>query len=212
MVFKSIALAASILALSFNVSAALVTHGYLSTNNDGSSNIITDSLNNVEYLRFDVLADLTYAQTLAVLDTQDGGGWSIAGSADALSLATAVLGVEATCTFSGADVNFPSCGVINGWTDGDLGANYDMFSDYVLILDEAGNVDLLRMYIEGILNISDFGTIASSDIFSADGSEKANTISWLLVRDTAVVPAPAAVWLFGSGLIGLIGLARRKKA
>lgn len=28
----------------------------------------------------------------------------------------------------------------------------------------------------------------------------------------SVVPFPAAVWLFGSGLIGLFGLARRKKA
>ena len=27
----------------------------------------------------------------------------------------------------------------------------------------------------------------------------------------STVPVPAAVWLFGSGLIGLIGLARRKK-
>ena len=27
-----------------------------------------------------------------------------------------------------------------------------------------------------------------------------------------VVPVPAAVWLFGSGLLGLIGIARRKKA
>jgi len=30
--------------------------------------------------------------------------------------------------------------------------------------------------------------------------------------DAAVVPVPAAVWLFGSGLIGLVSLARRKKA
>ena len=28
----------------------------------------------------------------------------------------------------------------------------------------------------------------------------------------AAVPVPAAVWLFGSGLLGLIGVARRKKA
>ena len=27
-----------------------------------------------------------------------------------------------------------------------------------------------------------------------------------------VVPIPAAVWLFGTGLLGLIGVARRKKA
>ncbi|HIB83546.1 MAG TPA: VPLPA-CTERM sorting domain-containing protein, partial [Chromatiaceae bacterium] len=26
------------------------------------------------------------------------------------------------------------------------------------------------------------------------------------------VPVPAAVWLFGSGLIGLVGMARRKTA
>ena len=30
--------------------------------------------------------------------------------------------------------------------------------------------------------------------------------------ESAVVPVPAAVWLFGSGLIGLIGVARRRKA
>ena len=30
--------------------------------------------------------------------------------------------------------------------------------------------------------------------------------------DPMVVPVPAAVWLFGSGLLGLIGIARRKKA
>ena len=30
--------------------------------------------------------------------------------------------------------------------------------------------------------------------------------------DTGVVPVPAAVWLFGSGLLGLVGMARRKKA
>ena len=28
----------------------------------------------------------------------------------------------------------------------------------------------------------------------------------------AVVPVPAAIWLFGSGLLGLLGLARRKRA
>ena len=28
--------------------------------------------------------------------------------------------------------------------------------------------------------------------------------------DVPAVPVPAAVWLFGSGLIGLVGIARRK--
>ena len=29
--------------------------------------------------------------------------------------------------------------------------------------------------------------------------------------DVAVIPVPAAFWLFGSGLMGLVGIARRKK-
>ena len=33
-----------------------------------------------------------------------------------------------------------------------------------------------------------------------------------LVKDFSPVPVPAAAWLFGSGLIGLIGVARRKKS
>jgi len=36
-----------------------------------------------------------------------------------------------------------------------------------------------------------------------------STVSW---AQFSAVPVPAAVWLFGSGLIGLIGIARRKKA
>ena len=35
---------------------------------------------------------------------------------------------------------------------------------------------------------------------------------YTITIDTTAVPVPAAVWLFGSGLIGLVGLARRKKA
>jgi len=33
-----------------------------------------------------------------------------------------------------------------------------------------------------------------------------------ITTDVSAVPVPAAVWLFGSGLLGLIGVARRKKA
>lgn len=35
--------------------------------------------------------------------------------------------------------------------------------------------------------------------------------SWQFDLTTSAVPVPAAVWLFGSGLLGLIGVARRKQ-
>ena len=51
-------------------------------------------------------------------------------------------------------------------------------------------------------DINDNGQIVGSAIFGGQ------TRAFLLNP----VPVPAAVWLFGSGLIGLVGLARRKKA
>lgn len=42
----------------------------------------------------------------------------------------------------------------------------------------------------------------SYDVHFSDGS--------VFQVDVAVVPVPATVWLFGSGLIGLVGIARRK--
>jgi hypothetical protein len=34
----------------------------------------------------------------------------------------------------------------------------------------------------------------------------------VLEIDVRIVPVPAGVWLFGSGLLGLIGISRRKKS
>ena len=61
----------------------------------------------------------------------------------------------------------------------------------------AGNTFILEY--EGIHSVSftGSGTIALDDF---------------AFNDVTAVPIPAAAWLFGSGLIGLIGLARRKKA
>ena len=37
-------------------------------------------------------------------------------------------------------------------------------------------------------------------------------VTWTVHGVASPVPVPAAVWLFGSGLLGLVGVARRKKA
>ena len=50
--------------------------------------------------------------------------------------------------------------------------------------------------------------------FVAATGEAPGSASTLEIDDltmTVVFPVPAAVWLFGSGLLGLIGVARRKK-
>ena len=61
----------------------------------------------------------------------------------------------------------------------------------------AAFVDNLDLWIDDFLG------------FPVAGAQDAET-TWMWAKAT-VVPVPAAVWLFGSGLIGLIGIARRKK-
>ena len=57
-------------------------------------------------------------------------------------------------------------------------------------------------YLSSLDNVSD------EVLFSGTGGT--NFLNTVLTIETTVVPVPAAVWLFGSGLIGLIGFARRK--
>lgn len=52
-------------------------------------------------------------------------------------------------------------------------------------------------------------SLAGTHISEASGSGSFQVD--FLRLDVAVVPIPAAIWLFGSGLLGLIGISRRKK-
>jgi hypothetical protein len=54
-------------------------------------------------------------------------------------------------------------------------------------------------------------SITGTDIASGQSFEYGYAASTQTVS-AAVVPIPAAVWLFGSGLLGLVGIARHKKA
>lgn len=84
------------------------------------------------------------------------------------------------------------------------------------ILDDYGYVDILAIASAG----TQFGP--SSDDDSMNGTfefmlsaGETNNISGLIDSygdAVSTVPIPAAAWLFGSGLLGLIGIARRKKA
>ena len=63
--------------------------------------------------------------------------------------------------------------------------------------DDFAGSKLSITFSDGSTDIIRVGTYVSTGTFTAA---------------TTVVPIPAAVWLFGSGLLGLIGVARRKKA
>jgi hypothetical protein len=67
--------------------------------------------------------------------------------------------------------------------------------------------------VGGIANVSVLGPNSwelSWSHLQADGPFVGLTTNMTMV--ISQVPIPAAVWLFGSGLLGLIGIARRKKS
>lgn len=195
--------------ISFNVRSTIITHGSLTTNDDGSTNVITDTLNNYEWLRLDVLAPLTYTETLGVLGTQDGGGWNIAGFTQAAFFANALLSDTSNlCTESSSALS--PCGSVIDWADGDLGPNYDTSADYAWYLTNAGRAGYVSVDASGEVILRGWSSLAASDAYATGGFFPELPVSWLLYRDTTVIPVPAAVWLFGTGLIGLIGVARRK--
>ena len=72
-----------------------------------------------------------------------------------------------------------------------------------LIIDPNSTTDKLKLSGTGLLSGNGFDATPATWTFSAQ-----NAASYSM--SITAVPVPAAVWLFGSGLIGLAGIARRK--
>lgn len=107
------------------------------------------------------------------------------------------------------DGNTTDIGLI---VDGDIAGEFTAgtFSlnafDPILITLQGGSENYHWYLFEGIT-----GTVNGA--FDASVLEGNNTLSSLSAYTTAtVVPVPATVWLFGSGLLGLVGVARRRSA
>lgn len=105
-----------------------------------------------------------------------------------------------------------------------------------LVLFEIGSPDAFDLTINGItrtLNPISIGSIGGITVNAAvvelGGTDNFNVAlgaevtsitvgltrggaSFALAGGLAPVPVPAAVWMFGSGLIGLVGIARRRRA
>ena len=113
----------------------------------------------------------------------------------------------------------------DGWQLADNNGSMSEFGKFSNLLTTTGNhrVDSLTFSIVGITadSISDYvtqsqgnGANPSFSFFAAHvaGFRAANSTSAFFGGDTpAAVPLPAAVWLFGSGLFSLLGMASRRR-
>ena len=149
----------------------------------------------VDFIQLDLLGVVTTnGGTLAMFDDEAGfGGTALEIGAD---------GGHVTFTASGSDwiaEVFDVDNVSDGTTITLTGDNH-----FVLGMDWG-----LGYYPDSgwVVNSSPDSYLITFDGF--DGLENSISGSTLAI-DVKVVPVPAAVWLFGSGLIGLVGVARRR--
>ena len=202
---KSISLAISVLVLSANVNAAVISVDWQST---GDNLMTRDTNSGLDWLDLTETNSMSYDTVSAQLGT--GGqfeGWRYATSAEVVTL-WSNFGVHLNQFYSGSGPFDPSIDdaarlLGNIWFEarrsgsGLLGLTATTSSSGNRAWMGAYNSTSAVYYTDGSHWTSDYGSSVQTGSF--------------LVQ-TSPVPVPAAVWLFGFGLIGLIGVARRKKA
>lgn len=211
MTIRSAVLTSITLFLSTSANAAIVSHGNLVS--DDTSEIIEDIATGRQYLRFDTF-NLSYADTIAAVS--EGGShdeWSIATSSISDEFVQSALGAGQNPCTGNHEVGIV-CGTISSWNDSDFGFTHDLFHDFYWYMSNTSETEplgLVRFESSGL--ISDFSVWGSLDHADYYGItiEPDLPVNALLYRDISMIPIPAAAWLFGSGLLGLFGIARRKK-
>ena len=83
-------------------------------------------------------------------------------------------------------------------------------TDHLAAYQGVGDTIQIGNFDEGIWGANEY-ILAWEDLDCAIGCDGDYTDFVVLIESITPVPVPAAVWLFGSGLLGLIGVARRKK-
>lgn len=90
---------------------------------------------------------------------------------------------------------------------------YDADSDYVYTSANGVTLDTFDPYCNNCYLLDSYANLGStSAIYTRGGDVTNDSYSVWATYSLAPVPVPPAIWLFGSGLLGLVGVARRKKA
>ena len=146
---------------------------------------------------------------LCTLDFQSGastGGWNFG--------AGGTISITGGIDFPDATTDIPTgstllTGTFNSATVVDLGSGAFEFQIVGGSFTDTKHPELLAFY--GMPDIDYIGGLNISFSTTANMGDKFTSVQ-IFSGDVVnqPVPVPAAVWLFGSGLIGLIGIARRK--
>jgi hypothetical protein len=140
----------------------------------------------------------------SIIQSSTSSGTAIDGTAATDALTDLDISVD---NFSGQALTFSFdwSVVLEASATGDALANAS-----VDFLDDLGYVDILEIVTDKSQDINTGGSFMFT-LLNAESNPIAGFVD-TFGEATAVIPVPAAVWLFGSGLLGLVGVARRRQA
>ena len=196
---------AATLVLSSSVNAALIDNG----------SYTTDDVNGIEWLDLDYTASLSYNAAQSAITSVEGGGWTYASEAQVRNMFDQIFPtwVETTAGYSSNTLYTAETDTFTQLFGNSFPTDYyssDRTFSRGLYMNEVGELHLL-----GVENYTTGNDYVYGDHqvdylnFNYDVNGTLGFSVWM-VRPSAV-PVPAAVWLFGSGLLGLVGIARLKK-
>ena len=129
------------------------------------------------------------------------GDYTVFGSGASVS-ASGTLTIEDannSSTFDSSALSVSGLGTVGSTANWNADASFDLSSP------TWDNVTSIKLSLASLLE-------ASSSTLGEQASIQSKVVgSGMLTIETTVVPVPAAVWLFGSGLIALAGLSRRRR-
>lgn len=194
--------------------AGTVTVPYVGSFDEASVPGPQDGLPAGDYDTIGGLPDVGLFNLVAGSNTFEGSVWTPGDSSDVF-----LIGIGPLQTLTGASIAFGTNLSLSNYmfafpapqwtleesdptpTIFDLTVGYDYMSSTQISIAPAFERG------EGIYSV-----LIGNGTFGINAGDYETPIDYTMTFETTVVPVPAAVWLFGSGLIGLVGVARRTKS
>jgi probable HAF family extracellular repeat protein len=148
--------------------------------------------------------------TMTDLGTLGGGGWSFAqginNNGDIVGYSSAASNVTERHAFLYSNGVMTDLGIQSNWSVASRINDSGQITGY---FRDTNGLFHAFLYDSGVLN--DLGTLGG-DSFAYGINDNGQIVGdSSLSAPLSQVPIPSAVWLFGSGLLGLLGVARRRQ-
>jgi hypothetical protein len=154
------------------------------------------------------------ASTLGTVNTTTGA-FSAIGLTGQLSLSGLAYDTGTSTMWGMTEISFEATLVTVNLTTGAATLGQPLFDNTnAYILDNVGSIEFLNGVLYAGISLN--GSVNPGGLYSINTANGAATpignTGMGSITGLTAVPVPAAAWLFGSGLLGLIGISRRKKA